>query len=421
MGGEGGGVFEGGKAGGSKSFGIYHNGCRVVWSLWLSERHIVFVRLSSGPPGGRPHALLKAGTPREAPTPAPMTKTPSPQQLIGAARGPKQRGEHQPSNYWRGGKNCAALGAPRQLRDSTSHPSSEAGAGTYHWLQVNAWPQAGQWDSAWLHRWDVFTQWGNEGPTATATRASCHEARHGRRSLPHEWFPSAVQAVGVAPVVCHQIPSCLPFRPNTGMTTSFLKATSEVCVYLVDIESMLSCLSPHLLHSFAACLFYCVSLSVCLHLFLSPCLCAYISSCLPVCVLTSLPVSLSVCLHLFLSLCLCTYISSCLSVCVLTSLPVSLSVCLHLFLSLCLCFSVCLSVSVSVFLCVCLRLSVSVIVSVSVSVSLIHTICLYVSVSMSLSVVLSVCLCLPACLSVCLSVCLCLSLSLRYTSMLLGR
>ena len=44
----------------------------VFWSLWLSER---LKRLSSGPPGGRPHARLKAGTLREAPTPAPTTKT----------------------------------------------------------------------------------------------------------------------------------------------------------------------------------------------------------------------------------------------------------------------------------------------------------------------------------------------------------
>ena len=47
----------------------------VFWSLWLSERLNVFVRLSSGPPGGRPHARLNAGMPREAPTPAPTTKT----------------------------------------------------------------------------------------------------------------------------------------------------------------------------------------------------------------------------------------------------------------------------------------------------------------------------------------------------------
>ena len=50
----------------------------VFWSLWLSEQlnvFYLFVRLSSGPPGGRPHARLKAGTLREAPTPAPTTET----------------------------------------------------------------------------------------------------------------------------------------------------------------------------------------------------------------------------------------------------------------------------------------------------------------------------------------------------------
>ena len=50
----------------------------VFWSLGLSEWLSVFylfLRLSSGPPGGRPHARLKAGTPHEAPTPAPTTKT----------------------------------------------------------------------------------------------------------------------------------------------------------------------------------------------------------------------------------------------------------------------------------------------------------------------------------------------------------
>ena len=37
--------------------------CKAVFSFCLS------VRLSSGPLGGRPYARLKAGTPREAPTP----------------------------------------------------------------------------------------------------------------------------------------------------------------------------------------------------------------------------------------------------------------------------------------------------------------------------------------------------------------
>ena len=50
----------------------------VFWSLWLSERLVssaLSARLFSGPPGGRPRAHLKAGTPRKAPTPAPTTKT----------------------------------------------------------------------------------------------------------------------------------------------------------------------------------------------------------------------------------------------------------------------------------------------------------------------------------------------------------
>ena len=107
---------------------IVHKVTMVVGESFRVSKRLVYsvsARLSSGPPGGRPRARLKAGTPREAPTPAPMTKTPSLQQRIGAVRGPKQRGEHQPSNYWRGGKNCAALGAQRQHRDSTSHRAAK--------------------------------------------------------------------------------------------------------------------------------------------------------------------------------------------------------------------------------------------------------------------------------------------------------
>ena len=107
----------GSKADGSKSFGMYHNGCRVVWSLWLSERHVVFVRLSSGPLGSRPHARLKAGTPREAPTPAPTTKTHVPTTV--------NRRSTRAEATWRAPTlkimawrvDCAALGAPRQHRD----------------------------------------------------------------------------------------------------------------------------------------------------------------------------------------------------------------------------------------------------------------------------------------------------------------
>ena len=131
--------------------------------------------------GGRPHTHLNAGTPREAPTPTPTEST-------------------SLQNNGVEGKNCAALGAPRQHRDSTSHLSSE-GAGT--------WPLAGQWDSTWLLRWDVFTQWRNEGPTATATPASCHEARHGWESLRSFRFirvcPVVKSAGMTSSVPCHEL------------------------------------------------------------------------------------------------------------------------------------------------------------------------------------------------------------------------
>ena len=68
-------------AGGSKPFGKFALVVGVFWSFRRSGRLASFTvsfRLFSGPPGGRPHARLKVGTPREAPTPAPTTKTPLP-------------------------------------------------------------------------------------------------------------------------------------------------------------------------------------------------------------------------------------------------------------------------------------------------------------------------------------------------------
>ena len=50
----------------------------VLWSFRLSERiasSTASFRLFAGSPGGRPYARLRVGTPREAPTPEPMTKT----------------------------------------------------------------------------------------------------------------------------------------------------------------------------------------------------------------------------------------------------------------------------------------------------------------------------------------------------------
>ena len=66
---------------------IVHKFTMVVGESFQVLKRLVYsvsARLSSGPLGSRPHARLKAGTPGEAPTPAPTTKIPSPQQRIGA-------------------------------------------------------------------------------------------------------------------------------------------------------------------------------------------------------------------------------------------------------------------------------------------------------------------------------------------------
>ena len=175
-----------------------------VGPFWLSRRLVHFCQLgrSSGPPGGRPHTRLKAGTPREAPTPAPTMKHRPHNSDSTQHEGQNNAGSTNLQNHWRGGKSWAAPGAPRQHRDSTSHPSSGAGAwtchckarppGTCHWLLVNATPVG------LLLRWDVFTQWRNECRTATATRASCHEAWHDWRSLPH--YRGCVSSGGCLPL-----------------------------------------------------------------------------------------------------------------------------------------------------------------------------------------------------------------------------
>ena len=137
-------VFEGGREGDSKSFGRFHYVYRGVWSLWLSERLNVFyffVRLSSGPPGGRPHARLKAGTSREAPTPAPASKTPVPTTVNRLSSRAEATRKAPVFKSMARRVDWAASGAPRQHRKATSHPSSRVGAGTYHWCESTPWPR----------------------------------------------------------------------------------------------------------------------------------------------------------------------------------------------------------------------------------------------------------------------------------------
>ena len=148
---------------------------------------------------GRPSSCAFEG--RYAPrSPDPRTngKSPSPQQRPDAVRGPKQRGEHQPSK-------------PLARREKLSRPRSPASTprfdvppeqrswslnmswlqfnagpspGTCHWLQFNAGPSpSGAPPGCSGETCSLSGE--TKAPTATATCASCHEARHNRRSLPN--------------------------------------------------------------------------------------------------------------------------------------------------------------------------------------------------------------------------------------------
>ena len=75
----GGGGGEGREQGAGMSFGNLHF-VEVFCTLVIEAACVIYlsIRLSSGPQGGHPHARLKAGTPHEALTPVPTTKTPVP-------------------------------------------------------------------------------------------------------------------------------------------------------------------------------------------------------------------------------------------------------------------------------------------------------------------------------------------------------
>ena len=134
----GGGGFEGGRAGGSKSFGRFHYVCQgVLITLVVGVASVFYlsVRLSSGLPGSRPHACLKAGTPHKEPTPAPTMKT-----LVSTTvnqRSMRAEAIRKASTFKIMARRVdwATLGAPRQHREVMSHPSSQVEAGTYHWCE----------------------------------------------------------------------------------------------------------------------------------------------------------------------------------------------------------------------------------------------------------------------------------------------
>ena len=184
--------------------------------------------LSSGPPGGRPRARLKAGTPREAPTPAPATGHRPPQQLPDAVRGPKQRGEHQPSNLCVEGR-AEPPTEPRvdtEIRRPTRAAERSLGMS---WSQLNAGAtipheHATGCNSMQIPSSKQDTSWAPLGcsgetcslseetksRTAAATRASCHETRMTGESLPH--FLRCVSSGGALPSTAVYVTTRTSFR-----------------------------------------------------------------------------------------------------------------------------------------------------------------------------------------------------------------
>ena len=114
---------------------------------------------------------------------------------------------------------------------------------------------------------------------------------------------------------------------------SFLSYATSVCVQLFEKMKMLNTSSCSLWNRVFDVNSVCLSVCVCLSVYVSVCLSVYVSVCLSVC----LPMCLSVCLCACLSVYLCVCLSVCLSVC------------------LCVCLCVCLSVCRSVFVCGCLN------------------------------------------------------------------
>ena len=195
----------------------------VVWEV----RQFVQAR-SAIRATGRPSSCAFEG--RHAPrSPDPRTndESPSPQKRPDAARGPKQRREHQPSKplAWkeklsrpRSPASTPRVDVPPEQRSwslNLSWLQFNAGPtpGTCHWLQLNAGPSGRNMPliaiqyrpvrqehatgcnsmqdppPVGLHRAvqvrHVHSVKKRRPPQQTATRASCHEVRHNRRSLPH--------------------------------------------------------------------------------------------------------------------------------------------------------------------------------------------------------------------------------------------
>ena len=148
---------------------------------------------------GRPPSCAFEG--RYAPrSPVPRTndESPSPQQRPDAVRGPEQRGEHQPSkpSAWR--EKLSRPRSPASTPKFDVPPEQRSWSLNMSWLQsmkaqpqehatgcksVQDHPASGVPPGCSGETCSLSEE--TKAPTATATRASCHKARHNRRSLPH--------------------------------------------------------------------------------------------------------------------------------------------------------------------------------------------------------------------------------------------
>ena len=157
-------------------------------------------RLSSWPPGGRPHARLKASTPRVAPTPAPTTKAPSPQQRVGTARGPNRSNAESTNLQTIGVEGRTALPLEprvnteiRPTRAAKLEPERTTGCKSMRGPRpASGTPPDCSGETCSLSEETKAPQRQQLVPPAT---------RHDRPREPAT-LPSAVQAVGVPAVVC---------------------------------------------------------------------------------------------------------------------------------------------------------------------------------------------------------------------------
>ena len=118
-------------------------------------------------------------------------------------RGPKQRGEHQPSKplAWR--EELSRPRSPASTPRFDVPPEQRSGALACpgrNWMQAQLYPRSmplaaiqcrtvqqarHQLGSTWLLRWDMFTQWKNEIPHSNSNSCLLPRDTHDRRSLPH--------------------------------------------------------------------------------------------------------------------------------------------------------------------------------------------------------------------------------------------